>query len=63
MVAALSDPEHCLSFYFVFDDRLTKFKLPVLFITQNGESTRDLLLSVTNRKALAPGGHSPQSPL
>ena len=28
-------------------------------ITQNGESSRDLLLSVTNRKALAPGGHSP----
>ena len=25
-------------------------------ITQNGESSRDLLLSVTNRKALAPGG-------
>ena len=24
--------------------------------TQNGESSRDLLLSVTNRKALAPGG-------
>ena len=31
-------------------------------ITQNGESSRDLLLSVTNRKALAPGGHSPQEP-
>ena len=29
-------------------------------ITQNVESSRDLLLSVTNRKALAPGGHSPQ---
>ena len=28
-------------------------------IAQNGESSRDLLLSVTNRKALAPGGHSP----
>ena len=28
-------------------------------ITQNGESSRDLLLSVTNRKVLAPGGHSP----
>ena len=28
-------------------------------ITQNGESSRDLLLSVTNRKALDPGGHSP----
>ena len=25
-------------------------------ITQNGESSRDLLLSVANRKALAPGG-------
>ena len=24
-------------------------------ITQNGESSRDLLLSATNRKALAPG--------
>ena len=31
-------------------------------ITQNGESSHDLLLSVTNRKALAPGGHSPQEP-
>ena len=32
-------------------------------ITQNGESSRDLLLSVTNRKALAPGGaQPPQSP-
>ena len=29
-------------------------------ITQNGESSRDLLLSVTNRKALAPRGHSPR---
>ena len=29
---------------------------------QNGESSRDLLLSVTNRKALAPGGHSPPQP-
>ena len=28
-------------------------------ITQNGESSRDRLLSVTNRKALTPGGHSP----
>ena len=28
-------------------------------ITQNRESSRDLLLSVTNRKALAPGGQSP----
>ena len=31
-------------------------------ITQNGESSRDLLLSVTNRKALAPGGCAPQTP-
>ena len=31
-------------------------------ITQNGESSRDRLLSVTNRKALAPGGHSPPEP-
>ena len=31
-------------------------------ITQNGESSRDLLLSVTNRKALAPVGHSPPDP-
>ena len=31
-------------------------------ITQNGESSRDLLLSVTNRKALAPGGHNPTKP-
>ena len=31
-------------------------------ITQNGESSRDRLLSVTNRKALAPGGHSPPDP-
>ena len=30
-------------------------------ITQNGESSRDLL-SVTNRIALAPRGHSPQEP-
>ena len=28
-------------------------------ITQNGESSCDLLLSVTNRKPLAPWGHSP----
>ena len=28
-------------------------------ITQTGESSRDRPLSVTNRKALAPGGHSP----
>ena len=26
---------------------------------QNGESSRDLLLSMTTRKALAPGGHCP----
>ena len=32
-------------------------------ITQNGESSHDLLLSVTNTKALAPGGTAPQSPL
>ena len=31
-------------------------------ITQNGESSSDLLLSVTNRKDLAPGGHSPPDP-
>ena len=31
-------------------------------IRQNEESSRDLLLSVTNRKALAPGGHSPAEP-
>ena len=31
-------------------------------ITQNGESSCDLLLSVTNRKALAPGGQSPPEP-
>ena len=29
---------------------------------RNGESSHDLLLSVTNRKALAPGGHSPPEP-
>ena len=32
-------------------------------ITQNGESSRDLLLSVTNRKALAPAGHRHPTPL
>ena len=31
-------------------------------ITQNGESSRDLLLSVTNKKTLAPVGHSPRPP-
>ena len=31
-------------------------------ITQNGESSRDLMLYVTNGKALAPGGHSPPDP-
>ena len=31
-------------------------------ITQTGESSRDLLLSVTNRKALAPGSHNPPEP-
>ena len=30
--------------------------------TQNGESSHNLLLSVTNRKALAPVGHSPPEP-
>ena len=29
---------------------------------QNGESSCDLLFSVTNRKALAPGGHSRPRP-
>ena len=43
---------------------MTKFKFLCCVITQNGESSRDLLLSVTNRKALAPGGHStPEPPL
>ena len=60
VIAALSVPEHCLSFYFVCDGDDQ--------ILQNGESNRDLLLSVTNRKALARllggggGGHNPQSP-
>ena len=31
-------------------------------ITQNGESSCNLLLYVTNRKALASGGHSPPEP-
>ena len=31
-------------------------------ITQNGESSRNLLLSVTYRKDLAPSGHSPPQP-
>ena len=31
-------------------------------ITQNGESSHDLLLSVTNRKALTPGGLCPPEP-
>ena len=31
-------------------------------IVSSSESSRDLLLSVTNRKALAPGGHSPPEP-
>ena len=31
-------------------------------ITQTAQSNRDLLLSVTNRKALAPGGHNPAEP-
>ena len=57
VIAALSVPEHCLSFYFVCDgDDLC------CVITQNEESSRDLLLSVTNRKALASGRHSPTEP-
>ena len=55
MIAALSVPEHCVSFYFVCDDQIQISCV----ITQNGESSRDILLSETNRKALAPGGHSP----
>ena len=35
---------------------MTKFKFHVLSDYANGESSRDLLLSLTNRKALAPGG-------
>ena len=31
-------------------------------IVNSSESSRDLLLSVTNRKALASGGHSPPEP-
>ena len=63
MIAALSVPEHCLSFYFVCDD--SNFLCCV--ITQNGESSRDFLLSVTNRKALAlegdgGGGVPPRHP-
>ena len=60
MIAALSVPEHCLSFYFVCDDQSQNFLCCV--ITQNGESSHDLLLSVTNRKALAPGGTAPKTP-
>ena len=57
MIAALSVPEHCLSFYFVYDgDDLC------CVITQNGESSPDLLIIVTNRKALAPGRHTPTEP-
>ena len=47
MKAALSVPEHRLSFYFVYD-------FLCCVISQNGVSSRDLLLSVSNRKALAP---------
>ena len=59
MIAALSVPEHCLSFYFVCDDQI---QISCAVGLENGESSRDLLLSVTNRKALAPGGHSPPDP-
>ena len=53
MIAALSVPElHIFSLLSV----ITKFNFPVLYDWQNGESSCDLLLSVTNRKALAPGG-------
>ena len=51
MISALSVPEHCLSFYFVCDDGLTKFKFSDFLccvITQNGEASRDLLLSLTD---------------
>ena len=41
---------------------MTKFNFPVMCDYANGESSRDLLLSVTNRKALAPRGHSPAEP-
>ena len=45
----------CIAYLFTLSVN-TKFKFPVLcVITQNGESSRDLVLSVTNRKALAPG--------
>ena len=59
MIAALSVPEHFLSFYFVCNDQI---QISCCVITQNGESSRDLLLSVTNRKAFAPRGHSPLEP-
>ena len=38
---------------------IAALSVPVLCAVQNGESSRDLLLSVTTRKALAPGGQSP----
>ena len=58
MIAALSVPENCLSFYSVCDgDDQIQISCVIM---QDGESSRDLLLSVTNRKALAPGGHSPR---
>ena len=52
VIAALSVPEHI---FLLCDDQI---QISCAVITQNGESRRDLLLSVTNRKALAPGGHS-----
>ena len=60
MIAALSAPKHYLSFYFVCDVQNSNFLRCV--ITQNADSSRDRLLSVTNRKALAPGGTAPKSP-
>ena len=53
IISALSVPEHCLIFYFVCDDDLTNSNFLCCVITQNGESIHDLLLCVTNRKALA----------
>ena len=53
VIAALSVPVlHLLTLSVI-----TKFNFPVLCDWQNGESSCDLLLSVTNRKALAPGGY------
>ena len=54
MIAALSVPELHI---FLLLSVITKFNFPVLYDWQNGESSCDLLLSVTNRKALAPGGY------